>query len=142
VDLDAHFYAQLQRELPLEDTFHLSVAYANGQLVAGHVCSMLGDTAVVLLRAGTPAAREHRAAYLLQWYALRVARERGCRWYDLGGIDPENNPGVYTFKAGLGGVEITAPGPFEIAPTSVSRRIVRGAERIYRGLRYLRRRVG
>jgi lipid II:glycine glycyltransferase (peptidoglycan interpeptide bridge formation enzyme) len=30
-------------------------------------------------------------------------KERGCHWYDLGGIDPENNPGVYHFKCGIAG---------------------------------------
>lgn len=142
VALDARFYAQRQMELPPDERFHLSLAYANGELIAGHLCSILGDTAVVLLRAGTAAAREHRAAYLLQWYALGVAQQRGCRWYDLGGIDPEGNPGVYAFKAGLGGVDVTAPGPFECRPTRLAGAVVGAAERAYRGLRALRRRVG
>jgi hypothetical protein len=34
-------------------------------------------------------------------------KEHGARGYDLGGIDPEANPGGYHFKSGFGGVDMT-----------------------------------
>ena len=37
-------------------------------------------------------------------------------YYDLGGIDPDGNPGVYHFKKGLGGLHATMAGPFEMHP--------------------------
>jgi lipid II:glycine glycyltransferase (peptidoglycan interpeptide bridge formation enzyme) len=30
-------------------------------------------------------------------------KENGYKWYDLGGINPEENPGTYQFKRGLSG---------------------------------------
>ena len=57
------------------------------------------------------------------------------RYYDLGGIDPEGNPGVYHFKSGLGGREVTAPGPFEAAPSRARKRFVETAEAVYRKAR-------
>jgi lipid II:glycine glycyltransferase (peptidoglycan interpeptide bridge formation enzyme) len=68
---------------------------------------------VYLLGATSPEALTVKAAYLLQWKAIEEARARGCRWYDLGGIDPAENPGVFHFKEGLGGADVTAAGPFE-----------------------------
>ena len=66
---------------------------------------------------------------------MEAAREEGCRWYDLGGIDPQNNPGVYHFKSGFGGEEIIVPGPFEIRPAGFAGTVSRMAERSYWALK-------
>ncbi len=79
-----------------------------------------------------------KASYLLQWHTIQQARQRGCRWYDLGGIDPLGNPGVYHFKQGLGGQDVCAPGPFELRPAGLRRHIVRTGEWVYRSARALR----
>jgi hypothetical protein len=132
VNLDATFYARVQRDLAPQEQFVISLAEHNGRPVAGHVGSLLGDTCVYLLGASNRTGLEQKASYLLQWHVLSAARERGCVAYDLGGIDPDGNPGVYHFKAGLGGTEQTAPGPFEWAPAGLTHAVVRGAERVYR----------
>lgn len=56
-------------------------------------------------------SNEHRnlmAPYLLQWSAIQDAKQHGCKWYDLYGIPPDDNPehpmaGLYRFKTGFGG---------------------------------------
>jgi hypothetical protein len=93
---------------------------------------MLGDTCVYLLGATSEAGLETRAAYLLQWNTILLAKERGIRWYDLGGVDPEGNPGVYHFKRGVGGDEVIPPGPYERSPGGWRQAAVRGAEALYR----------
>ncbi|MEK7143873.1 MAG: peptidoglycan bridge formation glycyltransferase FemA/FemB family protein, partial [Patescibacteria group bacterium] len=45
---------------------------------------------------------------LLQWEAIKEAKNRGCRFYNFWGIAPENNPkhpwaGLTLFKKGFGG---------------------------------------
>lgn len=132
VDLDASFYARVQEQLPEADRFHVCLAEIDGRVVAGQVSSILGDTCVYLLGASSDVGREHFAPYLLQWHTLQEARARSCRAYDLGGIDPEENPGVYTFKKRMGGVDLTAAGPFETAPGGPGGQITLGAERLYR----------
>jgi peptidoglycan pentaglycine glycine transferase (the first glycine) len=52
--------------------------------------------------------REYMPNYLLQWEAMRRARDRGCSRYDLWGAPDEFNEtdsmwGVFRFKEGLGG---------------------------------------
>ncbi len=135
VDLDAVFHAEVQNELKGTDQFLVSLAEFKGKPVGGYISSMLGDTCVLLLGASSQQGLDLRASYLLQWFTLQEARKRSCRWYDLGGIDPERNPGVYRFKKGMGGIEVTASGPFERLPVGVNRYIAAGGERIYRALR-------
>jgi len=139
VDLDAVFYGRVQRELTDGDRFHVSLADLEGCAVAGHVSSMLGDTCVYLLGASTEDGLRTKAAYLLQWHAIETAVRQGKRWYDLGGIDQETNPGVYHFKQGMGGADIAAPGPFELRPDGMKGSVALAGERVYRLIRGPRR---
>lgn len=113
VDLSLDFYLRVQRAAAAGERYLVLFASRDGRPVAGHVSSPLGDTSVYLLGATSPEALKCNAAYLLQWHAIQRAKERGCRWYDLGGIDPDANPGVYHFKTGFGGEDVTAAGPLE-----------------------------
>jgi len=135
VDLDARFYAQVQDQLADGERFRISIVDIEGKVAAGHVASMLGDTCVYLLGASNQEGLRSKASYLLQWHIIQVARKQDCQWYDLGGIDPERNPGVYDFKKGLGGIDITAPGPFEISPSGLKAYLVAGGEYLYRTVR-------
>src|SRR4051812_776046 len=132
VDLGADFYAALQPELPEHERLHVAIAAVDGRPAAGVVASIHGDTAVYLLGASNDAGRTPNAAYLLQWRVIEAAAARGCRWYDLGGIDPESNPGVHKFKQRMGGADVVAPGPYELAPGRMRRAAVHAAERAFR----------
>ena len=43
------------------------------------------------------------APTVLQWEAMKILRDRKCTHYDLGGIDWDANPSVYSFKERMGG---------------------------------------
>jgi GNAT acetyltransferase-like protein len=134
VDLGADFFARLQPELPESERLHVAIAWVDGQPAAGVVASIHGDTAVYLLGASNDLGRKTNAAYLLQWKVIEAAAAQGCRWYDLGGVDEEGNPGVYRFKQRMGGVELSAPGPYELAPGRMRGTAVRAAERAFRAV--------
>lgn len=132
VDQDDIFFKGVQEKLDDAEKLYISIAEIDGIPVAGHISSMLGDTCVYLLGASSELALKTKAAYLLQWHTITTAREKGCQWYDLGGIDPEKNPGVCHFKQGMGGVEMTSAGFFEYGPDSCLRRvIIRVCEKLY-----------
>ena len=62
--------------------------------------------------------REKMPNYLLQWEAMRLARQRGCAIYDLWGAPDEFDSndsmwGVYRFKEGLGGRVIRTIGAWD-----------------------------
>jgi Acetyltransferase (GNAT) domain len=135
VDLGADFYAELQAELPESERLYVAIAWVDDEPAAGIVASTHGDTPVYLLGASNDAGRKRNAAYLLQWKVIEEAARAGCRWYDLGGVDAEANPGVYKFKLGMGGTELCAAGPYELAPDRLRATAVRTAERLVRALR-------
>jgi len=113
VDLGVDFFQRVQQQLPAHERYVVLLAERDGALLAGHVTSMLGDTCVSLLAATSPEALKCKASHLIQWRTIEAARERGCAAYDQGGIDPDVNPGVYTFKVGLGGTDVRAAGPVQ-----------------------------
>jgi glycosyltransferase involved in cell wall biosynthesis len=102
-----------------------SAARNKGIAVAGPVASAMGDSAIYLLGATSDDGLNSRGAYLLQWTLIKWLKEHGVRWYDLGGIDPERNPGVYHFKRGLSGNDITQINPLVACDSVVSSAIVR-----------------
>jgi hypothetical protein len=134
VDLGPEFFLRLQNSLSESDRFVVHLAKQGGKVVAGHLGAYHGDTAVYLLGAANEAGLKSNASYLLQWSVIEYARQRGCRWYDLGGIDPEANPDVYRFKMRMGGWDISAPGPYESGPP-VRSRLLRYLESRYRRIR-------
>jgi hypothetical protein len=135
VPLGATFYSRVKRGSGAGDGLSVAIAEDRGQPLAGIMLSILGDTCVYLLGATEEAALKAKAAYLLQWSAIQRAREFGVRWYDLGGIDPINNPGVYDFKKGMGGGDVVATGPYEVTAQDGWSRLTRRLESVYRHLK-------
>lgn len=117
----------------------IRLAERDGQLLAGHVASAMGDTCVYLLGATSPAGLTCNAAYLLQWDTIKVSHAAGLAWYDLGGIDPESNPGVFHFKDGMRGADVTAPGPYEAAGAGLRGMMSASSEKLYRTWRERKR---
>ena len=83
-----------------------------------------------------------KGAYLLHWTLIRSLRERGVRYYDLGGIDPEANPGVYHFKRGFSGVEVSHIGAMTRCDNSMSLALVKTGQLLSDGWRRFQLRLG
>ena len=67
------------------------------------------------------AHREKMPSYLLQWEAMKRAKEIGCFTYDLWGApdvfeESDSMWGVYRFKEGLGGKVVRTLGAWDFAP--------------------------
>jgi lipid II:glycine glycyltransferase (peptidoglycan interpeptide bridge formation enzyme) len=135
VDQDDRFFMDVQSRLDLHEKLYISIAQIDGIPVAGHVSSILGDTCVYLLGASSEQALKTKATYLLQWHTIKIAKEKNCKWYDLGGIDPQKNPGVYRFKQGMGGMEIAVAGPYEYYPGRLLKSVVLYGEKLHRWVR-------
>jgi hypothetical protein len=139
LDLDAGFYADVQRDLDPQDELVVGLVLQEGTPVAANITSIHGDTAVYLIGASTEAGLAAKAGYLMHWRTIELLHERGLPWYDLGGIDPEANPGVASFKLRTNGADVTAAGPFELSPSGLRGQVTGWAERAY--LRAKRSRV-
>ena len=124
------FRAVQQRSLDYEKAV-VHLAWHHGELVAGHVGTFVGDTAVYLLGASTTKGRDLRASYLLQWSVIEYAKSLGIPYYDLGGVDPQENPNVYRFKKRLNGRRIIEVGTYEVARNAYSHRLIHLLEHMY-----------
>lgn len=96
----------------------LFLAEYNGQLLAGIFVGLLGKSALYLYGASSNEYRNLMPNYLLQWEAIRWAKQEGATCYDFWGIpetDDENEvmAGVYRFKSGWGGEIVRFPGCYE-----------------------------
>lgn len=85
----------------------LFLAEVNGETVAALIVYRFGDTAWYIYGMSRNAHREKMPNHLLQWEAIRWAKETGCRTYDFWGAPDQPNAedrmwGVYRFKLGFG----------------------------------------
>lgn len=85
-----------------------------------------GDTAEYLAGAFTEAGRQANVGNFLLWRAVAQMKEQGFRWFDLGGMHPEQTPGgIYHFKSGLGGQPYRFIGELEAYRPSWRNRAIR-----------------
>jgi lipid II:glycine glycyltransferase (peptidoglycan interpeptide bridge formation enzyme) len=97
------------------------------KLAAAVIAARFGREGLYMYGASSSTHRAHGAAFLLQFEAMKWAREAGCERYDMWGI-PEVDPddvsdtgdtvsrskgsdwrGLYRFKVGFGGEIVTYP---------------------------------
>jgi peptidoglycan pentaglycine glycine transferase (the first glycine) len=124
------YYREFLREFA--DDACLLFAEIDGTPVAGVIAAVFGAEGIYMYGASSTRQRAHGAAFLLQHEAMRWARSRGARRYDLWGIpeyDPESavnesgdrlaastgndRRGLYEFKTRFGGNIVRYPPPVE-----------------------------
>jgi lipid II:glycine glycyltransferase (peptidoglycan interpeptide bridge formation enzyme) len=101
--VDYEEYRKIQNDLPENQKMRIFVCKADDQPVSVSICTEIGDTGIYLLGATGDRGMNLNGSNLLQWEMLKWLNKQGCRYYDLGGIDPALNPGVYRFKCGVTG---------------------------------------
>ena len=101
----------LARHTDAEDLPLLTAKSGDDDASAVLICRH-GAAATYLIGWNSDAGRRTRANHLLLWRAMLELKDRGCRWFDLGGIDETLTPGIATFKRGLGGEEYRLAGEF------------------------------
>jgi hypothetical protein len=77
---------------------------ADGELLGFRGCAVFGEKGWDLFAAVTEEGRKVYASYALFEALMRHCRAAGVLHYDMGGVDPVGNPGVYDFKKGAGAV--------------------------------------
>ena len=89
----------------------------DGEVIAIRSCIFHKEKAWELMAASNEEGRKKSAAYLLLWRMLEDCKEQNVSDFDLGGIDPINNAGVWYFKKGTGATEIKYAGEYEKCST-------------------------
>ena len=127
--------SRIQDALPEPQRMQVLICQDKGVPVAGIVVSAMGDSAIYLLGATSDAGLNSKGAYFLHWTMMSWLKERGIKTYDLGGIDPEGNPGVYYFKRGFSGVDSCQINPFAASKSAASSAMVKAGIAVQRTFR-------
>jgi hypothetical protein len=128
-------FAEFQRDLPRNQRMRILLCRHQGVPVAGLVGTGMGDSGIYLHGATSDEGLNLKGAYLLQWRMIQWLKENGVRYYNLGGINPETNPGVYHFKKGLSGEDVLYLPPWAACENPLSALFARAADFGQRGLR-------
>ena len=121
------YYQAIWRSFP--GRTHLLLAEHRGEVLAGTLLLAFGGTVSYKMGGWSGEHREVRPNELLHWTGMQWARDLGCRYYDLEGIDPAvgeailggcdhrtlDMPGIVHFKLGLGGEVTRFPGCYDYA---------------------------
>ncbi len=104
----AHSFGMKVSDRYIVPEFHLLLANGGKDILSGMILGIYGNTAYYLYAGSSTHKRDHMPNYRLQWEAIKMAKEIGCRNYDLFGIPPNENPehrqhGLFRFKTGFGG---------------------------------------
>jgi lipid II:glycine glycyltransferase (peptidoglycan interpeptide bridge formation enzyme) len=102
------YYMRVWKVLVEAGKMRLLLAEYDGTLLAGIFVSLFAGQASYMYGASSNEYRQMMPNYLLQWEAIRWARQEGAREYDFWGIPDTDNEdeamaGVYRFKRGWGG---------------------------------------
>lgn len=127
--VDPRQFRRIQARLADSEKMLIMLSAKDGVPQTGLVATAVGETGIYLLGATSNDGLKSKGSYLLQWCMMNRLRERGCCWYDLGGINPESNPGVYKFKQGMGGQEYRQLGRFSASGNRLIPAVVAVAER-------------
>jgi hypothetical protein len=123
--VDVEEFGRIQEDLPERHRMRVLVCISQGVPISGLVAAVMGDSAIYVLGATGDEGLNSKGSYLLQWTLISWLKENGYRWYDLGGIDPERNPGVYHFKSGLSGADVCRVSPVVACSSATSSAVVR-----------------
>ncbi|MFN3705617.1 MAG: lipid II:glycine glycyltransferase FemX [Thermoflexales bacterium] len=138
-DADAHLLYALYAETARRDRFAIRTASyyydawramrgvalfaeREGETLAAGVLFCFGGKAWFFYGMSRSEGREHMPNHLLQWHAMRWARDHGCHTYDWWGApeDPHNPhdrlAGVWRFKEGAGARFVEGIGAWDYAP--------------------------
>ncbi|HVS21493.1 MAG TPA: peptidoglycan bridge formation glycyltransferase FemA/FemB family protein [Pyrinomonadaceae bacterium] len=89
-----------------------------GEVVSILGCLVVGDRACALFWATTEQGRKLHASYAIFWALVQHCQRIGVKLYDLAGIDPVRNPGVYRFKRATGAAPFEYLGEWDWASRS------------------------
>ena len=114
----AAYYLDVWGQFMRAGRAHLLLAEIEGDATAGLILFHFRQTAWYMYGASSRRRRNLMPNYLLQWEAIRLAKNLDCTRYDMWGAPDyfdDSDPlwGVYRFKTGFGGETMRGLGAFD-----------------------------
>jgi lipid II:glycine glycyltransferase (peptidoglycan interpeptide bridge formation enzyme) len=125
--VDMRKLAGMQVRLPADQRIRVILASFQQETVGALAYSSLGDTGLPLLAATADKGIRINSSYVMWWRMLLEMKDLGCRWCDLGGIDPVRTPGTYVFRAGIAAKssrDVRALGVFDFSASRLTSALV------------------
>ena len=121
-DLTVENFGRIQNDLPDDYKLNVMLCKNDKEYVSGLVGVAIGDTGLALIGGTTTVGLQcaPNSYYLLMWKMCEWAKKAGCRWFDLGGINPDSNPGCYQFKSGMRGSEVAYLDTYQASKPGIS----------------------
>jgi hypothetical protein len=94
----------------------------NGRMISLRACAILDNQAWDLMAAAGNDARKVYASYATLWGMAEECHARGVKLFDLAGVDPQKNKGVWDFKRGTGAQPMEYLGEWECATSEIYRK--------------------
>jgi peptidoglycan pentaglycine glycine transferase (the first glycine) len=115
---DREYYLQTWGTFLKAGLADILIAEYESELVAGLILFRFGRKAWYMYGMSRDVHRDKMPSYLLQWEAIKRAKQMGCAVYDLWGAPDqmdESDPmwGVFRFKEGFGGTVIRTIGAWD-----------------------------
>lgn len=112
------YFINLLAKLEPPGFAELLVARYNGEVIAAEIATYFQETASYLYGASSSENRNLMTPYLLHFEAIKRAKERGCRYYDLLAVASENieshkYAGITSFKEQFGGEKVHLAGSYD-----------------------------
>ena len=105
-------YQQLQLEFKAEQPIQIFKVFSKKEPIAGICVFSHGSTATYLFGWNGEVGRRLNANQFILWNAMMLLKQKGIRWFDMGGIDEDKSPGISDFKLGVNGVRYILLGEF------------------------------
>lgn len=103
--------------------YKLLIAFWKKKPLAAILLTAFGRYVTYLYGASSSQHREVMSAYLIQWEAIKKAKQEGFKIYDFGAIAPSEAPhhwsGLREFKMKFGGHQIDFPGAYDLVYKSL-----------------------
>ncbi len=128
---DKSFYEKLVELYGQAQNVALFIAEYEGQALGAALLVKMGRWCWYMYGASSNEHRDRTPNHLLQWTAIRWAKEQGCWYYNFRGIPDvleESQPmwGVYLFKSGFGGYAMRSLETHDLPYNPILYRLYRG----------------
>jgi len=130
------YFQKLREILGSKELAELWLAKYNSRAVAAIIVTFYQETASYLYGASSNRDRHLMAPYLLHWRVIQRAKEKGCQFYDLLAVSPEDGKhkyaGITRFKEQFGGRKVRIVGSYDLIFKPFWYRLFKMAEKMRR----------
>lgn len=125
-NLSPELVRTMQNLLPDSRKMLVFAGRQDGGKLGSILIAPYGNTCMYLIGATNNTGRKVNTNHYLIWNAVCEMKKRGYRWFDLGGVHPDNTPlGILHFKRGLKGKPYQLMGKVEAYRDCFLNRMIR-----------------